>query len=59
MQYVIYAGFVDDIKFSLTGHDMMYGEAYGRWMSVSERQRREGRSFGASAPPLSALPSAD
>jgi len=41
-----------------TAH-VVYGEAYGRGMSVIGRQRREGRSFSASAPPLSALPPAD
>jgi len=37
----------------------VYGEDYDRGMSVSGRQRRERRSFGASAPPLFALPRAD
>jgi len=37
---------------------VVYGEAYGRGVSASGRQRREGRSFSASAPP-SVLPPAD
>jgi len=43
------SGFVDDVMFShLWGTYVVYGEAYGRGMSVSGRQREEGRSFSAS-----------
>ena len=42
----------------MTSH-VAYGEAYCRGMSVSARQRQEGRSFSAEAPPHSALPPAD
>ena len=38
---------------------MVYGEAYGRGMWVSGRQRREGRSFSASVLFLPTLPPAD
>jgi len=38
---------------------VVYGEAYGRGMLVSGRQRREERSITASAAPLFALPPAD
>jgi len=55
------SGFVDDATFSHnTGRAyVVYGDAYGQEMSVSGRQRREGRSFNASAPPLFALSAAD
>ena len=36
-----------------------HGEAYGLRMFVIGWQRREGRSFSASVPPVSALPPAD
>jgi len=38
---------------------VVYGEAYGWGMSVSERQCREGRNWSTTAPPLSALLYAD
>jgi len=40
------------------GH-AVYGDDYGRGMSVGGRKRREERGFNASAPPLSALSPAD
>ena len=36
---------------------VLYGEAYGRGMSVSGRQLKDGRSYSALAPLLSAVPS--
>jgi len=53
------SGFIDDVTFSHNTAYVVYGETYGRGMSVNGRQRREGRSFSAEAPPLSALPPAD
>jgi len=57
MQYVMYFWFCWWRHF----YDVyvVYGEAYGRGMSVSGRQHREERSWSASAPFLSALPPAD
>jgi len=40
-------------------NSVVYGEVYGCGMSTSGRQCREGRSWSAESPPLSALPSAD
>jgi len=40
--------FMDDVMFLDNGVYLAYGEAYGRGMSVSGRQRREGQSFGTS-----------
>jgi len=53
------SGFVNDIIFSHSREYVAYREAYGRRLSVSRRQRKEGRSFSASASTVSALPPAD
>jgi len=50
---------VDGVMFSHNTAYVVYGKAYGRGMPGSGRQRRHARSFSTSAPPLSALPSAD
>ena len=44
---------------SSSDNNVVYGKAYGRGMSVSGRQCREGQSFSTSGRPLSALPPAD
>jgi len=44
---------------SSSDNNVVYGKAYGRGMSVSGRQCKEGQSFSTSGRPLSALPPAD
>jgi len=39
---------MDDVTFSHNRPYVVYGETYGRGMSVIGRHRREGRSFSAS-----------
>jgi len=42
-------------SFRRIGNNALYGEDYGRGISVSGRQRREGRSWNAEAPPFSTM----
>jgi len=49
------SGFADGVMFPHSRAYVVYGEAYGRGMSVSGRQRRQGRSFSADRGGASAL----
>ena len=51
----MYFRFMDDVVFSYNRACGVYCDAYGRGMSVSGRQRKERRSFSASAPTLCAF----